>query len=87
MTKHRDALIAYRLERAREALEEARLLADHGHRNASSQPVILRLFLRGERIVVFARAVGGEAFRSSLPVWASFCEDRHGVERPSGLLQ
>ena len=35
MTEDHDALIAYRLERAREALEEARLMADHGHRNAS----------------------------------------------------
>lgn len=35
MTEQGDALIAYRLQRAREALEEARLLADHGHTNAA----------------------------------------------------
>ena len=35
MTEHSNALIAYRLQRAREALEEARLLADHRHTNAA----------------------------------------------------
>ena len=34
MTEWNDALVAYRLERAREALAEARLLADHSYANA-----------------------------------------------------
>lgn len=35
MKRRSDDLIAYRLERAQEALEEARLLASHGHANAA----------------------------------------------------
>ena len=35
MTGHVSDLIAYRMQHANEALEEARLLADHGHANAS----------------------------------------------------
>lgn len=35
MTEPGDALVAYRLERSREALEEAQLLAGHGHANAA----------------------------------------------------
>lgn len=35
MTGSGDALVAYRLRRSHEALEEARLLADHGHSNAA----------------------------------------------------
>ncbi len=35
MTGYRDQLIAYRLQRSQEALEEARLLAEHGHANAA----------------------------------------------------
>jgi len=34
MTEPNKDLITYRLRRAREALEEARLMADHGHANA-----------------------------------------------------
>ena len=35
MTAPNDALVAYRLQRSREALVEARLLADHEHTNAA----------------------------------------------------
>lgn len=35
MTQGNRDVVAYRLRRAREALQEARLLADHGHGNAS----------------------------------------------------
>lgn len=35
MTEQDDALIAYRLQRANEALEEAHLLTDNGHTNAA----------------------------------------------------
>ena len=35
MTEQGNELIAYRLQRACEALEEARLLSDHGHTNAA----------------------------------------------------
>ena len=35
MTEQGNALVAYRLQRSREALQEARLLAEHGHANAA----------------------------------------------------